>query len=848
METLGRYTVLDELPAGSTGRTFLVEDRAQGRADRVLRLIDGQKILSPAFLNMLRWEREAALQYRHMFAARIHEIDIEPDRVHIVTDVVDGMPLSALLARVRAVGERLPWDVVISFGVQIAWALQAAHARPWHSETADGLFHGRVTPDTVFVTYDGYARIVGLGLGRSRRCLPPSRSTLPYLAPELSETHRLASFADVYGLGMTLFDAIRGKRTFERDTVDEIRDAVGGIELPSLLAERADVPRAVDDLLRAMAHKVPSERPRDAGAVSGLLKGCLPDPDALYPRRLAALMAEHFPDRIHLGVRDRARLRRRLGGATTTGSSSALRGLRTSSEVDEFGALVEQLSPSRRLSDEPAPTPVFHTPSPAKGVGAVSLDLEPPAATPVPAVAATPPPTVGSSPSDGVPSDGSAERPSLDTLDRADTSDLELDQLVQAIVAASPKRSSSGAGGAVEEPSGAHHTITATVYVAERAGRPEDASPPPESATPPPLSAAPAPASSPADGGNGVDRRTAQTFASPVAPTAETPAPARSGSRAGPVAVPPFPPPTAEAPRAPSPPGGVLPPREFSTEAGALIGDRYRIIDVLGQGAAAVVYRAEHVLLRKRFAVKMLRPELSLFPSVVERFRREAQAVSNLDHPNVVSVTDFGQSENGSLYLVMPLIEGRTLHRVLVDSGRLSPRTAIEIALSALAGLEYAHERGLVHRDLKPDNLMIEEDKGQMQAKLLDFGIAKVATGGEVSPRITQTGMVPGTPAYMAPEQAAGEPVDARSDLYALGVVLYESLTGRLPFVGDSVVELLRKTITEPPAPLNLEPNPGVDTGRLEQVVLRAMAKEGGDRFPRARDFAEALVRCLSPT
>lgn len=768
MTRIGHYEVIDELPPGSTGRAFLVDNGTGDRGQGVLKVLDAPQILSTRFITMLAAERISALAYRHMFSARIHDIDIRPERVQIVSEMVDGMPLSSLLSRVRAMGEQLPWDVVISFGVQLAWALQSAHARPWQPETRDGLYHGRICPDAVYVTYDGYPRILGIGLGRSRRCLPPSRQSLPYLAPEMWETKGLTARADIYGLGVLLYDTLRAKRTFDRETIDEVRQAVAVEEPPSLRLERPDIPRSVEDVLRAMTHKVPSDRPRDIGAVSALLKGCLPDRDALYPPRLAAVMEEHFADRAELSRRDRCLLRRRLGVSGAGGGPPTLPGLvddpATSEDLADF---IDRLAPSRRILEEAPPTPIEPMATPRRAFDPVTV--------PAPA-----------------PNDAS-----LASLDAGDASDGDMDRLVNAIVMANQ------APGARRPtpPSQPHHTATATFFAAQVSSEPP----------------------------------TPDLFVA----AAITSAPSAA------VTLPPFPTPPPRTPPAQGPlASSVLAPVEADTELGALINDRYQIMDVLGQGAAAIVYRAEHVQLKKSFAVKVLRPELSLFPSVVERFRREARAVSQLDHPNVVSVSDFGQTENGSLYLVMPLIDGVTLHRLLEQGGPLDPRTAIDVAMSALAGLEYAHERGLVHRDLKPDNLMVENDGGRMQAKLLDFGIAKSAEVPD-GMRITQTGMVPGTPAYMAPEQAAGEPVDARSDLYALGVVLYESLSGRLPFMGKSMVELLMKVMTKDPEPLDLVPHSDVRTDQLVRVVAQAMEKESTARFQSARLFSEALRNCI---
>lgn len=727
---VGPYDVLDELPPGSTGRAFLVADGPSPRPEYVAKILDAPRLLNPKFLAMLEAERPGALAYRHTFAAQIRTVDVQPTRVTIVTDMIDGMPLGALLARVRSLGEALPWEVVVNFGFQAAWALQAAHARPWRADSSEGLYHGRLGPEALYITYDGYARVLGVGLGRSRRCLPPRLSSLPYLAPELTGERRLAPQADVFALGLTLYDALRGKRTFERETVEATRQAVATEPLMPLIALRDDIPREVDDLLQEMTRKVPSERPSSLAEVSQRLRACLPDDDTPFPAMLATTMRDHFGDRADLPRRERCRLRRRLGVSSPDHTSWIPPHPPPSEDDEQLSDLIDRFVPSRRISEEPAGTPAEPQPAPPR----------------------TPPPRTSSSP-------------------RTPSSPMD---------AVRPR-----------EPSGAHRTITATVFAEEvrRAQR----------------------------------KRQADTSA----------------------ALPPFPPPAEPlaAPEPPPPPPPVLSPAEMDAEAGTLIGDRYRIIDVLGQGAAAIVYRAEHVSLSKSFAVKVLRPELSLFPYIVERFKREAQAVSKLDHPNIVWVSDFGQTETGAMFLVMPLVAGVTLQRVLQEHGPVDVRFAIEVALGVLAGLGHAHGHGLVHRDLKPENMMLDVARPN-GVRILDFGIAKVA-GGTGAQRITQTGMIPGTPAYMAPEQAAGETVDGRSDLYALGVTLYEMLSGRLPFVGDSLVDLLSRVMTDPPAPFTIAPHPEVDTRQLERVVAVAMAKRIEERFENADVFAAALRACL---
>lgn len=286
-------------------------------------------------------------------------------------------------------------------------------------------------------------------------------------------------------------------------------------------------------------------------------------------------------------------------------------------------------------------------------------------------------------------------------------------------------------------------------------------------------------------------------------------------------------------------------PEDPQLQPGSVIQDRYRIIEELGRGGMSIVYRAEHTLLLKEVALKLLRPELSTLRNVVERFQREARSVCRLDDPNIVRVTDFGRTGEGLLYLVMELIQGDSLASVIKSEGRLPVRSAIALVDQILAGLEQAHRFEIVHRDLKPENIMLVSRDGGRQVKILDFGIAKLGGGDESQKSITQAGTVFGTPRYMSPEQAAGEPVDHRTDLYTVGVILYQLLTGGVPFHGDTTVQLLAKVLTQDPPPMDFQaPHEGARL-QIEAVTMKALAKEPEDRFETARAFREALDGCL---
>ena len=261
---------------------------------------------------------------------------------------------------------------------------------------------------------------------------------------------------------------------------------------------------------------------------------------------------------------------------------------------------------------------------------------------------------------------------------------------------------------------------------------------------------------------------------------------------------------------------------------------RYELNHLIARGGMAEVYRAHDRLLDRPVALKVLFPELSVDRSFVERFRREAQAAANLSHPNIVPVFDWGE-DGGTYFIVMEFVDGRPLSAILKTAGPLSAERTADIGAHVAAALGYAHRHGVIHRDVKPGNVLITDDG---QVKVTDFGIARAVNTEE---SLTQTGAVMGTATYFSPEQAEGMGVDSRSDIYSLGVVLYEMVTGRPPFLGDTPVAVASKHVRDhPPAPREL--NPAVPP-TFEAVILKAMAKDPAFRYQTAEDLRADLLR-----
>ncbi len=302
------------------------------------------------------------------------------------------------------------------------------------------------------------------------------------------------------------------------------------------------------------------------------------------------------------------------------------------------------------------------------------------------------------------------------------------------------------------------------------------------------------------------------------------------------------------------------PPRDAPPEGsiiGQTLGGKYKVVRLLGEGGMGAVFEGEQQLgtARRKVAIKTLHPHLSRDSKIQARFEREVGTVAELEHPNTIQVYDFGANEAGILYIVMEFLQGKSLATLLEKEGPMAADRVDRILQQIFGSLEEAHGRGIVHRDLKPDNVVLVDRAGKKDfVKVLDFGIAKRSNESDSGEqKLTQQGMVLGTPPYMSPEQFSGRPIDARSDIYSLGIMAYEMLSGRLPFHGNTAWEWATQHMTQAPYPLEALPEGARVPDYMRSAIQQALAKSPDERFQSVREFAEAFSgatnkRAFAPT
>jgi tRNA A-37 threonylcarbamoyl transferase component Bud32/tetratricopeptide (TPR) repeat protein len=279
---------------------------------------------------------------------------------------------------------------------------------------------------------------------------------------------------------------------------------------------------------------------------------------------------------------------------------------------------------------------------------------------------------------------------------------------------------------------------------------------------------------------------------------------------------------------------------------GKVVAGKFRLDALIGEGAMGRVYRGEQLSLAKPVAIKMLHKHLGGDPRVAKRFHREARAASRLSHPNSLSIIEFGDAGDGTLFIAMELLEGEALQSIIDREAPFTPARIGELMVQTLRALDEAHNAGIIHRDLKPENVVVRQERGGGEhVKVCDFGIAKIIESEPRSTAITKDGYVCGTPEYMAPEQARGDAIDVRADIYSAGVMLYQLLCGRVPFVAETALGIITKHLMEEPdPPRRIRPAWGIPRS-LEQIALKALSKDPKERYSNAREMADAISRAV---
>ncbi len=280
---------------------------------------------------------------------------------------------------------------------------------------------------------------------------------------------------------------------------------------------------------------------------------------------------------------------------------------------------------------------------------------------------------------------------------------------------------------------------------------------------------------------------------------------------------------------------------------GQTLGGRYEVVKKVGEGGMSLVYLANDTASHARVAVKILSAQLVADSAAMERLRREADMGSRLAHRNVCHIIGIGETERGIVYIVMPFVDGEPLYDRTARLGTLSLDVAVRITRDIAAGLEVAHSIGIIHRDLKPENVMLCPDGDGERAVVMDFGLAKQRRVSAQVRKLTKTGIVLGTPEFMSPEQLRGKPLDARSDVYSLGLITYEMLTGKLPFIGRTQQEVMLARLKSEPTPLAQIRGDLDFPAEVDRVLMKCLSRSPEERYASATEFAEALAAATDP-
>jgi len=775
----GKYVLLRPFARGGMGELFIAASGELGGAEKlcIVKKVPEDRD-SPGLTARLLDEARVAVRLNHTNLVQVFDCGRVEDELYIAMELIEGRDLRAVWNRTAERRSRIPLDVALYVVREVARGLEYAHGYGGLN-----LVHRDIAPPNVLLSWHGEVKLTDFGLARStlknERTAPGIvYGRVAYLAPEQARGEQADPRTDIYATGIILWELLTGRPL--HDTTD---DAVKNLERarhpridpPSSITR--GLPGSIDQVVLKALATDRNQRFKSAGefrqAIADELARVAPGTDG---SRLSSFLRDLFNDDIKKEQAERDRL------------------------------LSVEL-PRLRAERRPA------RPTPPENV------LTPPPAAP--------------------PGSSGASSSSLSaSLSIEDSTELSVSA---PIAQPSRNRTNTDPSAPIED------ALLAPPAPRRPATAPPSALPPPARPAPravgptKPMSAMGAAASS----GKALDTKGAAQEAQLRAKIARDAAakrdehgdddltmmrPPRGPSVAG----------TAVRPGAASRAAAAAEPEveeldpdvepELANLVGELIDGRYQVERLLGTGGMGAVYTAEHVDIGKRVALKVLHPQYSRQADLVARFRREARAASKVGHPNIIDVTDSGTTDNGDVYFVMELLDGLDLGEVLRHERRVAPDRTVHIGTQICRALSAAHAAGIIHRDLKPENIFLCSRDGNADfVKVLDFGIAKQDMGNQNHPRrLTTPGIAMGTPEYMAPEQAAGKAIDGRVDIYSVGAILYEMLTGDPPHAGANIMEVLSKKANEKPRPVR-EVNPNVPEA-LEQVVMRCLERNPDDR------------------
>jgi serine/threonine protein kinase len=769
----GKYALLRPFARGGMGEIYLAAHGELGGAEKLCLV---KKVPedrdAPGLTARLLDEAKVAVRLNHTNLVQVFDAGKVDDELYIAMELIEGRDLRAVWNRTAERRSRIPLDVALYVVREIARGLEYAH-----TYGGLGLVHRDIAPPNILISFHGEVKVTDFGLARS---ILKNEKTAPgivygriaYLAPEQARGEQADARTDIFATGVILWELLTGRPL--HDTGDDAVKNLDQARHPRIEAP-SHLTRGLPPSIDAVSLKgLASEREQRYQTADDFRKAVADELARIAPGTDSSRVSAFLKDLFGDEIKREAAERERL----LREELPKLRASRSSQERsqprnnDRQSDRVQERIAAERLQQQD----------------------QPPTRPAIPAM---------------------MHEPLEDSLDHSDLLD--------------------------DDP--------ATTRVRRPA---EIAGPPPRAKAPPPL-----PGMRSTNGGNARPLPGVRPTPPPVGASQAAP-PIRSmlargvhddddertvtAPPRGVVFTPPGPTRGAAPMRAPQQQyhqrddSGEMPAPEALV--GTTVDGRYRIERVLGTGGMGAVYEAEHIEIGKKVALKVLHPQFSRQADLVARFRREARAASKVGHPNIVDVTDSGTTPDGDVYFVMERLDGLDLGEVLRHERRVAPDRVVAIGTQVCRALSAAHAAGIIHRDLKPENIFLVSREGVPDfVKVLDFGIAKQDMGNQNSPRrLTTPGIAMGTPEYMAPEQAAGKAIDGRVDIYSVGAILYEMLTGDPPHHGANVMEILAKKATEAPT-LPRELNPDVPEV-LEEVVMRCLERDP-DRRPQTMGALE---------